>query len=237
MSLPMNTTPSYTLEIPSTKKKVKFRPFLVKEEKALLIAQQSEDPEVMINTLKQVIAGCIKDNIDMDELATFDIEYLFTQIRSKSVGEEIELIFPCAHCNDEKAKVKIKLDLTKIQVETPPNHNKKIELFGDVGVVMKYPTIEVIEKIENINQSDIDAVFDVVAGCIDYIYDNQEVYYAKEQAKDELLEFLNNLTTEQFSKIQEFFQTMPKMKQEVDYTCPVCGAANHTVLEGLSSFF
>lgn len=237
MSLPMNTTPSYTLEIPSTKQKVKFRPFLVKEEKALLIAQQSEDPEVMINTLKQVIEGCVKDKVDVDSLATFDLEYLFTQIRSKSVGEEIELIFPCAHCNDEKAKVKIKFDLTQINVETPENHSKKIDLFGDVGVMMKYPTIEVIEKIETLNNNDVDAVFDVVANCIEYIYDNNEIYYAKEQSKQELTEFLNNLTTTQFEKIQEFFQTMPKLKQEVNYTCPVCGAANHTVLEGLAAFF
>lgn len=237
MSLPMNTTPSYTLEIPSTKQKVKFRPFLVKEEKALLIAQQSEEPEVMIDTLKQVIAGCIKDKVDVDDLATFDLEYIFTQIRSKSVGEEIELIFPCSHCDDEKAKVKITFDLTKIKVETPENHSKKIELFGDVGVMMKYPTIEVIEKIETLNNNDIDAVFDVVAGCIEYIYDSSEIFYAKEQTKDELGEFLNNLTSDQFAKIQEFFQTMPKLRQEVDYKCPVCGAANHTVLEGLSSFF
>jgi Zn finger protein HypA/HybF involved in hydrogenase expression len=237
MSLPMNTTPSYTLEIPSTKTKVKYRPFLVREEKALLIAQQSEDPEVMINTLKEVIAGCIKDDIDVDSLATFDLEYLFTQIRSKSVGEEIELIFPCTHCNDEKAKVKIKFDLTNIKVQTPDNHTKKVELFGDVGVMMKYPTIEVIDKIESLNSNDIDAVFGVVAGCIDYIYDSSEIYYAKEQTKDELMEFLNNLTSDQFAKIQEFFQTMPKLKQEVDYKCPVCGADNHTVLEGLASFF
>lgn len=237
MALPINATPVYTLEVPSTKKSVKYRPFLVREEKALLVAQQSEDPEVMINTLKEVISGCVKDDLDVDSLATFDIEYIFTQIRAKSVGEEIELIFPCNHCNDEKAKVKIGFDLTKIKVETAPEHTKKIELFGDVGVVMKYPTIDVIQKIENLNTSDIDAVFSVVAKCIDYIYNGDELFYAKEQTQSELEEFLNNLTSDQFANVQKFFETMPKMRQEVKYKCPVCGADNHTVLEGLAAFF
>jgi Zn finger protein HypA/HybF involved in hydrogenase expression len=210
---------------------------LVREEKALLVAQQSEDPEVMINTLKEVISGCVKDDLDVDSLATFDLEYIFTQIRAKSVGEEIELIFPCNHCNDDKAKVKIGFDLTAIKVETSPEHTKTIELFGEVGVVMKYPTIEIIQKIENLNTSDIDAVFSVVAKCIDYIYNGDELFYAKEQTQAELEEFLNNLTSDQFAKVQKFFETMPKMRQEVKYKCPVCGTDNHTVLEGLAAFF
>lgn len=237
MALPSNTSPVYTLRIPSTQKFIKYRPFLVREEKALLIAQQSEDPEVMINTLKAVIVSCVKDDIDADSLATFDLEYIFTQIRAKSVGEEVELIFPCNFCNDEKARVKISFDLTKIEVLTPNNHQKKIELYNEVGVVMKYPSINVIQSIESLNTSDIDAVFSVVAKCIDYVYDGDEIFYAKEQTQKELEEFLNNLTSDQFAKIQMFFETMPKMRQEVKYTCPCCAAENHTVLEGLAAFF
>jgi Zn finger protein HypA/HybF involved in hydrogenase expression len=170
-------------------------------------------------------------------LAIFDIEYIFTQIRAKSVGEEIELIFRCQHCDDEKAKVKIKFDLTNIKVEFDPAHIKKIPLFDDVGVVLKYPTIEIIKKIDSLKSENIDTLFDIVIDCIDYIYDSEEIYYAKEQSRTELEEFLNDLDSDQFSHIQNFFETMPKMKQEVNYTCPVCNASNQLVLEGLESFF
>ena len=151
MSLPFNTTPTYNVTIPSTKENVKFRPFLVKEEKALLIAQHSEDQNVMIDTLKNIIKSCMLDKVNPDTLAMFDIEYLFTQIRAKSVGENVDLLFPCDVCDDEKARVKISFDLTQLNVEIPEGHDKKIELFDDVGVIMKYPTINVIKQLENIN--------------------------------------------------------------------------------------
>ena len=237
MALPMNATPTYTLEVPSSKKVVKFSPFLVKEEKALLIAQQSDDSQVMVNTLKEILTSCIKDPLDVNELAIFDLEYIFTQIRAKSVGEDISLIFPCAHCNDEKAKVKISIDLTNLKVEFKEGHNKKIDLFDDVGVMMKYPSVDMIQLIEKTNGDDVDAVFKIITSSIDYIYDGNEVYYSKEQSKEELEEFVNNLTSDQFKKVQTFFESMPKIKHEVDFNCPVCGAHNHTVLEGLSSFF
>ena len=225
------------MEIPSTGKKVKFRPFLVKEEKALLLAQQSEDPVTMVETLKSIIESCVSGDYKIDNLATFDLEYIFTQIRGKSVGETVDLLFPCDVWDDEKAKVKISFDITKIQVEKSPEHNKKIELFGDVGVVMRYPTMQTISKLENMKADTIDDIFDIVAGCIDFIYQGDEVFYGKEQSKEDLLEFLNNLTSEQFKKIQKFFETMPRLKQEVDYNCPVCGLHHHKVLEGLQSFF
>ena len=237
MALPINTTPTYTLTIPSSGEEVTYRPFLVKEEKALLIAQQSEDPKVMIDTLKEVIRSCVKSKLDVEKLASFDIEYIFTQIRAKSVGEVVELIFPCQHCTDEKAKVKISFDITTINVEKPEDHDNNIGLFGDVGVVMRYPGFDLIQKLEKLDTDNIENVFKIVAQCIDYIYNGEEIYYASEQTPKELEEFLNNLTSEQFSKVQKFFETMPRLKQEVDYTCPVCGAQNHTVLEGLSAFF
>ena len=237
MALPINTTAQYSLTIPSTGDRVKYRPFLVKEEKALLLAQQSEDPVVMVDTLKGVVASCVSGDYKIDDLATFDLEYIFTQIRGKSVGETVDLLFPCDVCEDEKAKVKISFDITKIQIEKSPEHDKKIDLFGDVGVVMRYPTIQTISRLENMKADTIDDIFDIVAGCIDFIYQGDEVFYGKEQSKEDLLEFLNNLTSEQFKKIQKFFETMPRLKQEVDYNCPVCGKAHHAVLEGLQSFF
>jgi hypothetical protein len=240
MSLPFNTTPTYNVTIPSTKENVKFRPFLVKEEKALLIAQHSEDQNVMIDTLKNIIKSCMLDKVNPDTLAMFDIEYLFTQIRAKSVGENVDLLFPCDidHGEDnEKARVKISFDLTQLNVEIPEGHDKKIELFDDVGVIMKYPTINVIKQLENINTNDIDNVFNIISSSIDIIYNGDEIFHTKEQNKKDVVEFLENLTSNQFNKIQKFFETMPRLRQQVKYTCPVCSRDHDKVLEGLDSFF
>lgn len=237
MALPMNNTPTYTLVLPSTGKEVKYRPFLIKEEKALLLAHQSEDPKVMVESLKGVIKSCLKDNIDVESFATFDIEYVFTQIRAKSVGEIAELMIRCDTCEDEKAVAKVEIDLSKVQVTKSPDHTNKIELFGDVGVIMKYPTIDVIKKLENLDNANLDETFGVIIECIDSVYDTNQVYHAKEQSKEELLQFLNNLSSEQFQKVQKFFETMPKMTQAIDYKCPVCNKEHHKVLEGLNSFF
>lgn len=240
MALPMMNTPTYNLVVPSTKKTIKYRPFLVKEEKSLLIAQQSEDLTVMVDTLKSVITSCVIDKIDVDALASFDIEYLFTQIRAKSVGELIDLMFPCDmdHGDEnEKARVKISIDLTQLQVEVPENHTTKIELFDDVGVVMKYPSISIMQRLEGLEENDIDKIFSVIADSIDFIYQGDEIFYAKEQKSEELLQFLNNLTSEQFIKVQGFFSSMPRIKKEVQYTCPVCSREHTKVLEGMQSFF
>jgi hypothetical protein len=240
MALPVMSTPTYNLVIPSTKKSVKYRPFLVKEEKALLIAQQSEDMTVMVDTLKDIISACVIDNIDVNSLATFDIEYIFTQLRANSVGEIVELLFPCDvdHGDqNDKAKIKISIDLTKLAVDVPEEHNKKIELFGNVGVIMKYPSIEIMSRLEKLDTDDVDNIFDVIADSIDCIYEGEKVYHGKEQKKEELIEFLNNLNTAQFGNIQKFFTTMPRIKKEVEYNCPVCSKHHSVTLEGMQSFF
>jgi hypothetical protein len=241
MALPMMNAPIYNLVIPSTKMSVKYRPFLVKEEKSLLIAQQSEDLTVMVDTLKSVINSCIIDKIDVDTLASFDIEYLFTQIRAKSVGETIELLFPCdmdhGEEDNDKARVKITIDLTQLQVEVPEGHTSKIDLFGDVGIVMKYPSISIMKRLEGLEENDIDKIFSVIADSIDYIYQGDEIFHSKEQKPEELLQFLNNLNSEQFMKVQKFFSSMPRIKKEVEYTCPVCSREHKKVLEGMQSFF
>ena len=240
MALPMSNTPIYNLVIPSTGKEFKYRPFLVKEEKALLIAQQSEELQVMVDSLKDVIKSCAKSDLDVDSLATFDLEYIFTQIRAKSVGEQVELIFACDedHDNDnDKAKVKVNIDLSKIEITKPEGHETNISLFEDVGVTMIYPTMDVIKNLESVDDNDIDEVFDLVSSCIETIYNTDEVFHIKEQTKKEVVEFLNNLTSEQFGKIQNFFQTMPKMTYNVEYDCPICQKKNKQVLEGLQSFF
>jgi hypothetical protein len=237
MSLPIANTPVYKLTIPSLSKSVMFRPFLVKEEKALLIAQQSEDSDTMIETLKNVITACIKDKVKVDELALFDIEYIFTQLRAKSVGENVDLILKCDTCTDEKASVMYTIDLTKVKVDIPKEHNKTIPLFDDVGVVMKYPSLDILSKMEKLETTDIDTVFDIVCSCVDAVYNSQEMFYAKDQKPDEVREFVNNLTQEQFVKIQQFFDTMPKLEERVKYTCPVCSKNHEKYIRGLDSFF
>jgi len=237
MALPINNTPTYTLVLPSTGKEVKYRPFLIKEEKTLLLAHQSEDPKVMVESLKGVIKSCLKDDTDVETFATFDIEYVFTQIRAKSVGEIAELMIRCDTCEDEKAVAKVEVDLTKIEVKKDTEHTNKIQLFDDVGILMKYPTIDVLKKLENLDNTNVDEVFSVIIECVDSIYDTNQVYHAKEQSRDELLQFLNNLSSEQFQRVQKFFETMPKLTQAVDYKCPVCNKEHHKVLEGLNSFF
>ena len=237
MALPMMKAPLYNVTIPSTKKEVQFRPFLVKEEKALLLAQQSEDPKVMINTLKSMIQSCIVGDIKIDDLATFDYEYLFTQIRAKSVGEIVELIFLCDTCTDEKARANVKLDITKFEVQFQEGHTNKIELFDDVGIIMKNPSIDTLDKLEKVQDGDIESIFDVVADCIDSIYNTTEVFHIKDQTKQEVLDFLENLTQEQFKKIEQFFLNIPKLKQTIEYDCPVCNKHHVKSMEGLASFF
>lgn len=238
MTLPINTTPIYTLTIPSTGKQFKYRPFLVKDEKALLIAQQTEDDVVILDTVKQVILSCAKTPIDVDSLASFDIEYIFLQMRAVSVGEFVELVFACDTCESPDARSNVVVNLQQVKVERSESHTNKIELFGDVGVVLKYPTLETLKKIQAADSStDLDDIFNIVTDCIDFIYSAEEVFAAKDQTQDELIEFLNNLTSEQFDKIQTFFQTMPKLKTYIDYKCPVCGKEHHKYMEGLASFF
>ena len=240
MALPMMNTPTYTMVVPSSGATVKYRPFLVKEEKALLIAQQSEDVVTMIETLKQVVKSCVQDKLDVEKLATFDLEYMFTQIRGKSVGETVDLIFGCDLDHgeqNEKAKATVTIDLSTITVEKSAEHNNKIELFGNVGVVMKYPTVDVIKKLEGFDVNDLDTVFDIMALSIDYIYDGEQLFYAKESTREELLAFIENLSSEQFARVQKFFETMPKIRKEIEYNCPVCGRHHVKMLEGLQSFF
>ena len=239
MALPLQSTPTYNLTIPSTNKSVRFRPFLIKEEKSLLIAQQSEDLMIMIDTLKSVIKDCTLDKIDVEKLATFDIEYIFTQIRAKSVGETVDLIVQCDTDHgeqNEKARVKLSIDLSTIEVEKDPKHTNKIELFGDVGMVLRYPTIEIMKRMEKA-EDNLESIFQIVADSVDYIYQGEEIFYAKETPREEIIQFLENLTSEQFAKVNDFFITMPRIKKEIEYKCPLCGREHKKTLEGLQSFF
>lgn len=236
MALPVISTPTYELIIPSSKQRVKYRQFLVREEKALLIAQQSEENSTMFETLKSVIRACTFDKVDIDKLALFDIEYIFVQLRSKSVGEIAELIFTCNECKDPKAKMKIAIDLTELSVKFNEEHTTDIKLYESVGIKMKYPNMNTVDKIDN-GTEDLDSVFNVIMECIDYVYDDNGVYPAAEQTKEELEQFINGLTKDQFKKIQSFFETMPKLETELKFTCPVCGFAHTQTVKGIDGFF
>lgn len=240
MSLPMMSTPTYTMNVPSSGNPVKFRPFLIKEEKALLIAQQSEDSTVMIDTLKNVIKSCVQDKLDVEKLATFDLEYMFVQIRGKSVGETIDLIFPCDTDHgdqNQKAMATVTIDINDIKVEKSAEHVNKIHLYNDVGVVLKYPTVDMLKKLEDLDDNDLDKIFDIMAYSIDYVYDGDQIYYSKEQKHEDLVQFINNLNSEQFLKLQKFFETMPRLRKEIEYDCPLCGKHHKKMLEGIQSFF
>jgi hypothetical protein len=237
MALPVMSSPTYELTIPSSKKKFKYRAFLVKEEKTLLIAQQSEDQNVMVNTIKDIISSCTFGKINVEELAMFDIEYIFCKLRSKSVGEISELIFNCLECNDAKAKMKISIDLNQLEVEFHDDHKKTIDLFDDVGITMKYPSLDMLNQIKDIEGESIENAFEVIVSCIDHIFAGDEIYPAKEQSKEELTSFLDNLTQEQFKKIQRFFETMPKLEKKVEFDCPVCNYHHSHKIQGIENFF
>jgi hypothetical protein len=237
MALPMQKTPVYKMVVPSINKEVTYRPFLVKEQKALLLAQQSEEQKTMITTLTSVLQSCVQEQIDIEKLAIFDLEYMFSQIRAKSVGEVVELVLRCDTCSDEKAKVKVSVNLAELKVEKPKDHNSNIRLFEDVGVIMKYPRLDIMETIQKLESGDIDSVFKIMCECIDVIYAGEEVHHAHEYSKKELIEFLENLTEDQFKRIQNFFETMPKLEKKLDYTCPVCSKDQSVVVSGIDSFF
>lgn len=238
MALPMNTTPVYNMTIPSTGTQVKFHPFLVKQEKNLMLAMQSESEDVMVDTLKGIISDCIVDDIDPDSLATFDIEYVFAQLRAKSVGEVIDLIVKCDTCEEDTAKVKMAINIDDINVNIPEDHNKKIELWDGVGVIMKYPSFNIVKKLkDDPAKMSADDMFDIVIECMSMIYDSEQTYPIKEQSKEEVNSFLDNLTNDQFQKIQGFFETMPKLSHKIEWDCPVCQKHHKKSMEGLQSFF
>jgi hypothetical protein len=190
----------------------------------------------MVDTLKQVIASCVLEPI-AEELAIFDYEYMFTQIRAKSVDEFAELVFLCDVCEDDKAKVKLKIALNDSKVEFDEAHTKKIPLYDDVGVMMKYPNLETMLKLDAVKQGDITQLFNVIVKCMDYVYTSDEIMYMKDQTIEETTEFLDSLTSEQFAKLEQFFATMPKFRQNVQYDCPVCGRHHDKILEGMNYFF
>jgi hypothetical protein len=228
--------PVYTLKLPSNGKEIKYRPFLVKDEKNLLLAQQSEIEMTMIDTLKTVVSDCILDkNVDVNEMPIFDIEYIFTQLRAKSVGEMVELLFTCRNKEcDEKTKISFKIDPVLVKEE---GHTNKIELFNDVGVVMKYANVDLLHEIAKLDLNNPDEIVKLITKTIDYIYDSESVYPAKEQKEEDLIKFVEGLPRAPTEKLKKFFESPPRLQQKVQYDCPKCGNHNEYEVEGVESFF
>ena len=238
MPLPKISTPTYELELPSTGQTIKYRPFLVREEKLLVIALESEDTKQITNAIKTVIKNCIETkNIKVEALPTFDIEYLFLNIRGKSVGEEIEVNIICP--DDGETTVPVKINVDDIKVQKNSEHTKQIKLDDSIMMEMKYPSLDQFIKSNfdlNTNNT-MDQSFELIGSCIDKIYTEEEVWSTSDVTKKELTEFLDQMNSNQFKEIEKFFETMPKLSHKIKITTPVTEVESEVTLEGLSSFF
>ena len=239
MSLPKLNVPVYETTLPSTEKVIKYRPFLVKEEKLLLNAMEDGDQKVIVNAVKQIIKNCIQGKLDVDNLPTFDIEYLFLRLRAKSVGEKVTIglkPYPCPQRDDDdfcKYTTEVEINLEEVAVSKSENHTSKIMLDDNVGVKLKYPDISSIE----IKKSDSETAMKMMGNCVDIIFTEEETHDRGSFTDKELDEFLDSLSSAQFAKIKEFFDTMPVLKHTVKYKCSTCGEDKETTVQGLNSFF
>jgi|TARA_R100001443_G_scaffold58568_1_gene69125 hypothetical protein len=238
MPLPKIATPTYELELPSTGKSISYRPFLVKEEKVLVIALESEDTKQITTAIKAVLRNCVlTKGVKVESLPTFDIEYLFLNIRGKSVGEELEVNIVCP--DDEETNVPVLIDLDDIQVQKDDGHTNKIKLDDNLMMEMKYPSLEQFIKnnFEFDEKNAMDQSFDLIATCIDKIYTEDEVWATADCTKKEVKEFLESMNSSQFKSIEKFFETMPKLSHTIKVKNPKTKVESEVVLEGLASFF
>jgi len=244
MGLPRIDVPTYTITLKSNGQKLKYRPFTVKEEKLFLMANESEDIEAVINIIKQILNNCVlTEGFDVDKLPLFDIEYLFLNLRAVSVGEVVNLKYKCNNqVMDENQETKtcgnvveIDLKLTEIEPEFESEHDKKIQITDKFGVVMKYPDLTIMNSANS--KDDISAILNITIKCIDYVYDAENVYYAKDFSDEELQDFIEQLQMSDIEKIKQFFDTMPKLKKTLDFKCFKCQHEDKIELEGIQNFF
>ena len=241
MGLPTIKTPQYELVLPSTGKTIKYRPFLVKEEKILILALESQNTKEITNAIKQVLKDCIiTKGVKVEELPTFDIEFIFLNVRGKSVGESLDLIITCG--DDGETQVPVTVFIDQIKVEEDPEHKRDIQLDTDLVLRMKYPSLDQFIKTNfdfssNQSSSNIERSFDIIASCIDVIFNAQESWSAADSTKKELTDWIETLTPNQFKEIEKFFDTMPRLSHTVKVTNPKTKVESEVTLEGLTSFF
>ena len=241
MPLPKISTPTYELVLPSTKKTIKYRPFLVKEEKILILALESQSTKEITNAIKQVLKDCIlTKGIKVEELPTFDIEYIFLNVRGKSVGESLDLIITCG--DDGETQVPVTVFIDQIQVEEDPEHSRDIQLDDNLVLRMKYPSLDQFIKTNfdfsaEQSSSSIERSFDIIISCIDVIFNAEESWSAADSTKKELTDWIETLNSNQFKEIEKFFDTMPRLSHTVKVTNPKTKIESDVTLEGLTSFF
>ena len=240
MPLPTISTPTYELTLPSSNRKIKYRPFLVKEEKILILAMESQDSKAIARAVKDVISKCIlSKGIKVEKLATFDIEYLFLNIRGKSVGEDIDVNLICP--DDNQTEVSVSVNLDDIKVQKPEGHSNQIKLDNDLMMELKYPSLNEFIK-NNFDPNDtsknpMDQSFDLIGSCISKIYNQEEVWAAADCSKKEITDFLDSMNSSQFKEVEKFFETMPKLTHTIKVFNPKTKVESDVVLEGLASFF
>ena len=236
MALPKLNTPTYELEVPSTDEKIKYRPFLVKEEKILMIAMESKDNGQIVNAVKEIVTECTFNKLDIASIPMFDVEYIFLNIRAKSVGEVSKLKLLCP--DDKKTYADVEVDLSEVKVQVDGEHTNKIELTDSMGMIMTYPTIDSFQEggIQTISASNM---LEVVGSCILQIYEDngEKVFQAKDQTKKELTEFIESMNSGQFKKLQSFFDTMPKLTHTIKVKNPKTKKSSDVKLTGLNDFF
>lgn len=242
--LPKLDVPIYELKLPLLDKIVRYRPFLVKEEKLLLMAMESNDEKSVVDAVKQIVNNCCIDEIDVDNLPIVDLEFLFLNLRARSVGEVVELQYKCNNkvkkedSEEEKTCgtiVKFNLNLLELNPVIDEKHSNKIELSADTGIVMKYPNFKLVEKIDA--ESEVDRIMKMIVECVDFIYDKDNIYYRKDIEEKELQEFIESLTRDQFKNVQTFFETLPKIKKNLHFQCSKCKYEEDFDVEGLQNFF
>ena len=232
MTLPIINTPTYELTVPSTKEKITYRPFLVKEEKILLTAMETGGEQDMVLALKQIVNNCLIKEMDIDHLATFDLEYIFLNLRSKSVGEVATINITCP--DDEETQVPVEIPLDEVEVTFPEGHSNKVELTDTIGLTMKYPDFTLASETRETNT---EYLFDMIKGCIAQITEGETVHERVDFNEKELDTFLDSLSTKQLEGVQNFFETMPKLRHEITVTNPKTKKENKVTLEGLDAFF
>ena len=237
MALPKIEVPTYELTLPSEDKKIKYRPFLVKEEKILYIALETGENKEMVNALKEVVNACTFEVLNVDRLPIFDVEYIFLQIRAKSVSEITKFKTICP--DDGKTYVETEVDLTKVEVQVDDEHTNKIVIDNqrNLGLVLRYPTLKNYDIGKGLNNFEIDKIFSILIDCIYHIFEGDKIYPAKDTSKQELKEFIESLPQEAFKKIQSFFDTMPKLKHEVEVVNPNTNVKSKITLTGIADFF
>ena len=237
MTLPSIETPRYELTLPSTDKVVQYRPFLVKEEKILLVAMESNDNKEILNAIREILTACTYDSIDVNTLPIFDIEYIFLQIRSKSVGEVSKVKLLCPDDNETYADVEIDLTKVNVQVDDAHTNNVVIDENRKLGIVFNYPTLEMTKAGFNVTDTDIDSLFEIMANSINHIYEGDKIYPSKDSTKEEMKKFLEGLPQTAFNKIKTFFETMPQLRHSVEVENPKTKVKSTIVLQGIRDFF